>query len=412
MTLKAGASLEEKTDSELVGLARQGDKNAFGLLAERYQMMSRRFAMRLVANEDIAQELAQEAILQAYLSLDRLRDPSRFKSWLCGIVLNVSRSHLRDRKIAFFSLEAIMSGLQFFPAPFSSLVLTPEKIAEERELYQIVLNVVNSLPAADRDITLLFYYAQLSVQEIGALLGIKIGAVKVRLHRARQRLKERLLSQHPEIIPQEKRRKKMVKVTIADVIAVEQKEGQELPVSPSPGSPCVIALYDEAGRRLLPIWVGPHEGESIAIGLSDFSAPRPLTYNFFSSLLQAVNARVEEVRIVALKKDTFYAVVKMRSGKKTSEVDARPSDAMALAVLNDSPIFVAEDVLETVGLAIPETVKRPPTRQGVEKIIKGIEEWWRQYQARTSQWSKQYHERSQEDIAKEHEAFIASIFSK
>jgi RNA polymerase sigma factor (sigma-70 family) len=158
--------VEERTDIDLVALARNGDKDAFGLLAQRYQMTAQRFAMRLVAKEDSAQELAQEAMLQAYLSLDRLRDPARFKSWLCGIVLNVCRSHLRDREIAFFSLEAIIGGLQFYAVPLFNVPVTPEKIAEERELHRIVLDAINTLVSKDRDAMLLFYYAQLSLKKL------------------------------------------------------------------------------------------------------------------------------------------------------------------------------------------------------------------------------------------------------
>ena len=198
----------------------------------------------------------------------------------------------------------------------------------------------------------------------------------------------------------------MIRVTIADVIHVEQKEGQVLPFDSY-----VVALYDEVGRRLLPIWVAQPDGEAIAIGLSDFATPRPLTHNFYSSLLQAINAKVEEVCVVALKKDTFYAVVKMRCGKKTVEVDARPSDGIALAVLNDVPIFVAEDVLDT-GLTVPDSVKDSPNRKGLEKIIKGLGELQRQNQANLNQIRKQYRERSQEDITREKEAAIASIFGE
>ena len=398
-------SMEEKTDIELVALAREGDKDAFGVLTQRYQVIARRFATRLLGAEEGAQDLVQEAMLQAYLSLGHLRDPARFKSWLCGIVLNVCRSHLRDRKVAFFSLETIIGGLQFYPAPFTGAVVTPERIAEEQELYQTVLDSVNTLSSGDRDIILLFYYAQLSLQEIVTLMNIPVSTVKVRLHRARQRLKAVLLEQHPEIMPRERRRKIMVKVTIADVVKVERKdESKQL------YEQYIIVLHDEEGKRLLPIWVGPFEGESIAIGLSDFATPRPLTHNFYSSLLQAINARVEEVRIVALKKDTFYAVVKMRYGKKTSEVDARPSDAMTLAVLNNVPIFVAEEVLETAGTNIPETVKGSPNRKGLEKIINEMGELQRQYQANLNQTLKQYHERSQEDIAGANEKFITAVF--
>jgi len=404
--------MEEKKDSELVALARQGDKDAFGVLAQRYELIARRFAIRLVGNEDGTQDLVQEAMLQAYLSLENLRDPARFKSWLCGIVLNVSRSYLRERRVAFFSLEAIFEGLHFYPAPLYETPATPEILAEERERFQIVFEAVNTLSAADRDAILLGYYAQLSLQEMVAVLNVPPGAVKVRLHRARRRLKALLQEQHPEIVPPEKRRKKMVKVTIADVVKVESKEGQELSITPYSKTPYVVILYDEAGRRLLPIWIGPFEGESIAIGLSDFATPRPLTHNFYSSLLQAINAKVEEVRIVALKKDTFYAVVKMHCGKKTVEVDARPSDAIALAVLNDVPIFVAEEVLETAGTSIPKSVKGPPNRKGLEKIIKDGEEWQRQNQSRVGQQIKQFQELSKEEKAKRHEEFIASVFGK
>lgn len=402
----------ERTDNELIERARQGDKEAFGVLTHRYLSSALRLAVRLVSREDLAQDLAQEAMMQAYLSLDRLRQPDRFKSWLYGIVLNLCRSYLRRREFGLFSLEAIMEGRPQFALPLYDLSLPPERVAENNELHSIVLAAVNALPPRDRDATLLFYYARLNLREIAVIQGVSLNAVKVRLHRARRRLKDILLAGYPEILTAELRRKKMIKVTVADVIAVENKEGQELPVTPYAVTPYIIVLYDEAGRRLLPIWIGPHEGECIAIGLTDFATPRPLTYNFFSSLLQGINGRLEEVCVVSLKNNTFYAVVKMRCGKKTSEIDARPSDAIALAVLNDSPILVAEDVLESAGVPVPGSVKGRPARRGVAKIIKANEEWLRQYQSRLSQDMKKHREISEEDKAGRIDEFIASIFGK
>jgi RNA polymerase sigma factor (sigma-70 family) len=394
-------SVGDRTDTELVALAREGDKDAFGLLTQRYQMTAQRLAMRLVAREDRAQELAQEAMLQAYLSLDRLREPARFKSWLCGIVLNVCRSHLRDREITFFSLEAIIDGLQFYAVPLFSVPVTPEKIAEERELHRIVLDAINALASKDRDAMLLFYYAQLHLQEIAAILNISAGTVKVRLHRARQRLKDNLLSEHPEIVPPEKRRKKVIKVTIADVIKQERKEEEGRTYSPY-----VIVLQDEAGKRALPIWIGSREGQIIAMGLNEFSTLRPLTVNFFVSLLQAINAEVEQVQVEALKETTFYAIVKIRYGKKVRELDARPSDAIALAVLTGSPIYVAENVLERAGADIPKAAGVVPERKGVEGILREIEEIQRQNQAQLRQTI------SSGEFAKEREEVIAAVFSK
>ena len=394
--------MEERTDSELVALAQKGDRDAFGLLVQRYQAMARRFAMRLIADEDIARELTQEAVLQAYLSIKQLRNPARFRSWLCAIVLNVCRSHLRDRKITFFSLEAIVEALQLYALSSFSVPASPEKIAEERELHRTVLEAIDTLAPKDRDATLLFYYAQLSLREIAAVLGISKGAARVRLHRARQRLRDSLQAQHPEILPPEKRSKPMIKVTIADIIK------SEIAFERGEHAYHVVALQDEAGKRVLPIWVGPHEGETIAMGLNEFSTPRPMTFNFLVSLLQAINAEVEHVRVEALKEDTFYAIVKIRCGKKVSEVDARPSDAIALAVLAGSPIFVAEDVLERAGADIPQTTRALPERRGVESILKEIEK-------ETEESQKQMQSRrtlSPEELAKARDKFLADVFGE
>jgi len=394
--------LENKSDVELVALARNGDKDAFGLLVRRYQLTAERLAMRLVAREDRAQELAQEAMHQAYLSLDRLREPARFMSWLYGIVLNICRSHLRDREITFFSLEAIIDGLPFYTIPLFSVPATPERMAEERELRRIMMDAVNTLTPGDRDALLLFYYAQLSLQEISMLTDSSTGAVKVRIHRARQRLKANLMLNHPEIVPLEKRRKVMIKVTVADVIKQERKDEEG-----HTHTQCVIVLQDEAGKRALPMWIGPHEGEIIAMGLNEFSLPhgRPLTMNFFVNLLQTVDAEVEEVHVEALKGMTYYGIVKISCNKNVSEVDSRPSDAIALAVLTGSPIFVAEDVLERTGVDIPPTAGVLTERKGVENILKEIEE--AQTQAREA-YTK--HPPSEDDIKKVQEEVIAAVY--
>ncbi len=110
------AMMKELPDSALLALARNGDKDAFGELVERYQPMAERIALRMVANPAIAQELAQEAILEAYLSLDHLRDDTRFASRLYGITFNVYRGYLRSQKMIFCSLETLVGGLFIDPA--------------------------------------------------------------------------------------------------------------------------------------------------------------------------------------------------------------------------------------------------------------------------------------------------------
>jgi RNA polymerase sigma factor (sigma-70 family) len=364
--------MEEKSDKQLVMQARLGDKEAFCRLVERYQTMAQRIARRFVPDDGSALELMQEALLQAYLSLPKLQNPDRFRAWLYGIVLNVCRGYIQDRKMDLYSLEALSGESPLNPAaePGDS----PGKLAEECEVHQIVLQTVRGLSPADQDIILGFYFEQLSLKEIGQRHGLELNAVKVRLHRARQRLKARLLEQHPETFQAGKRRGKMIQVTIADVVKREYKDakGASQPIN------YVVMLQDEAGRRALPIWVGAFEGQSIARALGNVSEIRPLTFNFLAEILKAIDARIEQVQIAALKNDIFYAVVKIRQGKTTREIDARPSDGMALALLTGSPIFVADDVLATAGMDIPPA-DGAPRRRGVATILMELDEFRNKY---------------------------------
>ena len=347
--------MHQTADAKLVALARGGDKDAFGQLIERYQPMAGRIALGVVAHDEVARELAQEAMLQAYLSLDRLRDDGRLGSWLYGIVLNVCRSHIRGQKTAPLSLEAIVGGLRFDAVPFTNIEPSPEDVVEAQELHTTVLQAVSTLSPKNRAATLLFYYEQLSVREIAATLGVSVSAVKGRLHKARGQLRGILVSVYSDLNvrePLKRREIQMVEVTIADVVQREQKDLETDRTS----TQYVVLLLDQNGRRLLPIWVGPAEGQAIAIGLRDVEVPRPLTHAFMVNLLEAVGFELEEVRVEKLRGDTFYAVVKLRSGDTVRGVDARPSDALALAVYTGRPIYAAEEVMEKTGMSIPEDV--------------------------------------------------------
>jgi len=337
--------MTNKADSELVALARSGDKDAFSQLIERYQQMVMRIALGMVAYEEIAHELAQEAILQAYLSLDHLRDISRFKSWLYGIVLNVCRSYIRDQKVNPYSLEAMMGGMYrdmlYYPSP----VIDPEEIAEQRELHTIVLQAVQELSPKDKAATLLFYYEQLSMREIAAILGVSITAVKGRLHRAREQLRERLLpvyagTEHKSTTAE--RNEIMPQVKVAAVI-----ENTEIRQN-------AIVLLDETAQRVLTIYVGAPEAMLIAMGHTEIAPTRPMGIHLLINLLKATGMEFEEARIETLKDEVFYAVAKFRNGTAVHELDARPSDVIALAVLMDRPIYAAEEILARVGIALPE----------------------------------------------------------
>jgi RNA polymerase sigma factor (sigma-70 family) len=191
--------VSEQSDPELIFLARQGDKAAFGQLVLRYQPMAQRIAKRMIGNEDLAQELVQDAMLQAYLSLEKLHDPKRFKSWLYGIVLNICRNDLRRRKVILFSLETMVGDLAAKPLPIDESSPDPQQVAEQKELHTALLKAVDTLSHRNRQATLLFYHEQLSLQEVAVRLNISVAAVKGRLHKARHQLRERLLPLQAQI---------------------------------------------------------------------------------------------------------------------------------------------------------------------------------------------------------------------
>jgi bifunctional DNase/RNase len=112
-----------------------------------------------------------------------------------------------------------------------------------------------------------------------------------------------------------------------------------------------VVILKETGReRYLPIWIGPWEASSIAMRLQGLTPERPLTHDLFASTLEAVDARVARVVISELADETFHARLFVEREGRVGEVDARPSDALALAVRVGAPIFAAADVLEQAGL--------------------------------------------------------------
>lgn len=180
--------MQHEADDVLVALARSGDKQAFGELLQRYQQMALHIARSMVRQEEIAHELAQEALLAAYLSLHQLRENSHFKSWLYSIVLNVCRSYLRGLKGSTCSLEALLGGTHGEALVRLDNCVDPQEIVEERELHRLVLQAVQNLAPKERSATLLFYYEQFSIHEIATLLHISEAAVKSRLFQARKHL--------------------------------------------------------------------------------------------------------------------------------------------------------------------------------------------------------------------------------
>jgi bifunctional DNase/RNase len=110
-----------------------------------------------------------------------------------------------------------------------------------------------------------------------------------------------------------------------------------------------IILKEKKGGRTLPIVIGEYEAQSIALGLEKIKPPRPITHDLALSLLDSTGVTIESVLITELKNNTYYAVIRLKRKLKYWDIDARPSDAIALAVRRTTPIFVDEEVMNLGG---------------------------------------------------------------
>jgi hypothetical protein len=239
---------------------------------------------------------------------------------------------------------------------------TPERVAEELDLHRLILEAVDSLSPRNRSATLLFYYEQFTIGEIATLLGVSVVAVKGRLHKSRQELKGRLLPLYEEInqvVLNQERRPEMIEVSVADVVDAGDVLKSESTDQEGPFKGRVIILLDKPNRRFLPVWVGPYEGDAIAVNFIDVPIKRPLTYTFMARILEGAGVELEEVRVETLKDETYYAIAKIRSGDTVREIDARPSDAINLALQMKCPIYVAEAVMDQAHVDISDAAALP-----------------------------------------------------
>ena len=120
----------------------------------------------------------------------------------------------------------------------------------------------------------------------------------------------------------------------------------------------VVILKEKDGERYLPIWIGPAEADSIAIKLQDVEVPRPMTHDLLCSVFQALGATVNSILVNELRNDTFYARIFIVVDGRDLEIDSRPSDAIALAVRVEVPIYADEAVLEKAGILLPADGKQ------------------------------------------------------
>ena len=126
----------------------------------------------------------------------------------------------------------------------------------------------------------------------------------------------------------------MIRMKVAKVI-----------LDPITNSPIVI-LKDLEERKALPIWIGLFEANAIAMKLENVMTPRPMTHDLIKSILETLKATVEKIVVNNLIENTFYASIFLKTDMGVFEIDSRPSDAIAIALRTDAPIYVTEEVME------------------------------------------------------------------
>ena len=121
----------------------------------------------------------------------------------------------------------------------------------------------------------------------------------------------------------------------------------------------VVILKEKVAERYLPIWIGPAEADAIAVTLQGVNVPRPLTHDLLCSVIDSLGAKVNSIIVSDLKNDTFYARIVLDVDGEQLDVDSRPSDALALAVRTQVPIYTEEAVLEKAGILLDHETGKP-----------------------------------------------------
>jgi bifunctional DNase/RNase len=147
-----------------------------------------------------------------------------------------------------------------------------------------------------------------------------------------------------------------------DVLEVKVKG---VTIDPQGNTPVVI-LEEQQGHRAFPIWIGISEARAIMLAMEGVATPRPLTHALLHNILVDLNVRIGRVIITDMQEDTFYATILLQQGNKTLTIDARPSDAIALALHVHAPVFATKKLLDAVRTV---TLQEPPASTAVVKTL-------------------------------------------
>src|SRR3989475_2643052 len=158
-------------------------------------------------------------------------------------------------------------------------------------------------------------------------------------------------------------------IRIAEIMMEVEMKIRGLMMDPVTNMPIVI-LKDTGSDTVLPIWVGVYEANAIALEIEKVTTPRPMTHDLIKNVLVGLESQVHKVVVTELRDDTFYAVIWLEREGRIISIDSRPSDALALALRVDCPIFVEDDVLKNSKLA--SNVSDRVSSEELRKWLEGL----------------------------------------
>lgn len=306
--------------------------------------MATTLCVRMLRDTAAAEDAVQEATITAWHHLDRLRKPDQFGAWLAGIALNICRSWLRYRARDEWTIE-VLAGGRALDRPRAE-ESDPAELAAYHELIQTLHRAVAELPAGQREAVTSYYLEGLTQVEVAVALGTSTAAVKTRLAKARRTLRRRLELIGDDVSTIDST-DDAVPVDIVDLWRMPARTDIDVSPLPQAVNAYVVVLREREGERRLAIWVGEHEGITLALVLEKTATPRPLTHSMVGNLLTAAGAKIRRVVVSQLIDRTYHAAIELDTSDGTRTVDARPSDALILAAQAKAPIAASNAVLES-----------------------------------------------------------------
>ena len=183
--------MEQRTDEQLISLIRAGDNELFGEIIDRYEAKLTRYIKRFIQQSDDVTDILQNVFIKVYVNLQSFDTSRLFNSWIYRIAHNEAVTYLKKRgneKVSFLDFDVV------FPHPFAKE--TADKYTLDEELKAVLDSSLSSIPLKYREVLVLYYYEELSYQEIADVLRIPIATVGVRLKRAKEQLQKQVSDKH------------------------------------------------------------------------------------------------------------------------------------------------------------------------------------------------------------------------